>query len=93
MKYPVSTHNEVVLVGRIRYSGRRIQVANQEMLNFVISVPNDEDYNLEPNNISVNLPTDNFKIFRGKIGMPIAISGHIDAKWGQRIIVDLIKFI
>ena len=92
MKHPVALHNEVVLIGRIRYSGRRVQAANKEMLNFVISVPNDEDYNLESNNISVNIETNNFKIFRGKIGMPIAISGHIDAKWGQRIIVDLIKF-
>ena len=63
------------------------------MLNFVISVPNDEDYNLEPNNISVNVETNNFKMFRGKVGMPIAISGHLDAKWGQRIICDLIKFL
>ena len=93
MKHQVATHNEIILIGRIRYSGRRVQVANKEMLNFVISVPNDEDYNLEPNNISVNLETNNFKMFRGKVGMPIAISGHIDAKWGQRIICDLIKFI
>jgi hypothetical protein len=41
----------------------------------------------------VNLPTNNFKIFRGKVGMPIAISGHIDAKWGQRIIIDVLKFL
>ncbi len=92
MKHPVATHNEIVLVGRIRYSGRRVQVANKEMLNFVICVPNDEDYNLEPNNISVNVETKDFKMLRGKVGMPIAISGHIDAKWGQRIICDLIKF-
>ena len=93
MKHPVAMHNEVVLIGRIRYSGRRVQAANKEMLNFVISVPNDDDYNLEPNNISVNIETNNFKIFRGKIGMPIAISGHLDAKWGQRIIVDIFKFL
>ena len=60
---------------------------------FLISVPNDEDYNLEPNNISVNIETNNYKMFRGKIGLPIAISGHIDAKWGQRIVCDLIKFL
>lgn len=29
-----------------------------------ISVPNDEDYNLEPNNISVNIETKDFKINR-----------------------------
>lgn len=93
MKQPVSIHNEIILIGRIRYSGRKVQIANKEMLNFIISVPNDEDYNLEPNNISVNIETNNFKMFRGKIGMPIAISGHIDARWGQRIVVDLLKFI
>ncbi len=93
MKHHVATHNEIVLIGRIKYSGRRVQVANKEMLNFVISVPNDDDYNFEPNNISVNLPTNNYKIFRGKVGIPIAISGHIDTKWGQRIVVDVFKFI
>ena len=93
MKQPVSIHNEIILIGRIRYSGRKVQIANKEMLNFIISVPNDEDYNLEPNNISVNIETNNFKMFRGKIGMPIAISGHIDARWGQRIVVDLLEFI
>ena len=93
MKQPVPIHNEIILIGRIRYSGRKVQIANKEMLNFIISVPNDEDYNLEPNNISVNIETNNFKMFRGKIGMPIAISGHIDARWGQRIVVDLLKFI
>ena len=93
MKHPVAIHNEIVLVGRIRYSGRRVQVANKEMLNFVIAVPNDDDYNLDPNNISVNVETKDFKMFRGKVVMPIAISGHIDAKWGQRIICDLIKYL
>ena len=52
-----------------------------------------KDYNLEPNNISVNIETNNFKMFRSKVGMPIAISGHIDSKWGKRIICDIIKFI
>ena len=93
MKHQIDLHNEVILIGRIRYAGRRVRVANKEMLNFVISVPNDEDYNLEPNNISVNIETCDFKMFRGKVGMPIAISGHIDAKWGHRIIVDLIKIL
>ena len=93
MKHQVDLHNEVILVGRIRYSGRRVQVANKEMLNFVISVPNDEDYNLDPNNISVNIETSDFKMFRGKTGTPIAIIGHIDAKWGHRIICDLFKFL
>lgn len=93
MKQPVATHNEIILVGRIRYSGRRVRVANKDMLNFVISVPNDEDYNLEPNNISVNVETNNFKMFRDKVGMPIAISGHIDAKWGRRNVCDLFKFL
>ena len=93
MKHPVAIHNEVVLVGRIRYAGRKVQVANKDMLNFVISVPNDDDCNLEPNNISVNVETTDFKRFRAQVGMPMAISVHIDAKWGQRIICDLIKFI
>ena len=93
MKYPVAIHNEIVLVGRIRYIGRKVRVANKDMLNFVISVPNDEDYNQEPNNISVNIETNDYKIFKGKVGMPIAISGHIDSKWEQRIVCDLFKFL
>ena len=49
------------------------QLKNKEG-KFVISVPNDEDNNLEPNNISVNIETKDFKMFRDKVGMPIAIS-------------------
>lgn len=93
MKYPVAIHNEIVLVGRIRYIGKKVRIVNKDMLSFVISVPNDEDYNQELNNISVNIETNDYKIFKGKVGMPIAISNHIDSKFGQRIICDLVQFL
>lgn len=93
MSKQVQLHNEVILIGRIRRPGRKVIVNNKEMLNFILSVPNDDNYNLDPNNISINIETNNFKMFNGKVGMPIAIYGHIDTKWGQRIICDLLKFL
>lgn len=89
----VTLHNEVILIGRIRCSGRKVRVNNKDMLNFVLAVPNDENYELKPNNVSINIETNNYKMFRGKKGMPIAISGHIDTRCGQRIICDLIKYL
>lgn len=93
MKKQVKIHNEVTLVGRIRHTGTIVKLDNKDALRVIISVPNDENYKSEPNNISVYFKTSDYKIFRNKKNKAIAISGHIDTKRGQKIICDVMSFI
>ena len=57
MKNQIVKHNEVVLIGRIRHVGYKTKIKGQDVLRVILSVPNDENYDLEPNNISVYFNT------------------------------------
>lgn len=93
MKKQIKIHNEVTLVGRIRHTGTIVKLDNKNALRVIISVPNDEDYELEPNNISVYFKISDYKMFRNKKDTAIAICGHIDTRRGQKIICDVMSFI
>lgn len=93
MKKQIKIHNEVTLVGRIRHTGTIVKLDNKNALRVIISVPNDEDYELKPNNISVYFKTSDYKMFRNKNDTEIAICGHIDTRRGQKIICDVMSFI
>jgi hypothetical protein len=86
-------HNEILLIGRLKNRGVREKINNQNALCLVLAIPNDEDYNLNPNNVAVHYITDNYKMFYGMIGESFAINGHIDARWGKRIICDSIALL
>ena len=67
MKSQIATHNEVVLIGRIRHVGSKIKIKGQDVIRVILSVPNDENYDLEPNNISVYFDTAFGKMFRKQL--------------------------
>ena len=81
-------HNEVFLVGRLMNRGSKVRINNREALCLVLAVPNDEDYNQNPNKIAVNYYTDDYKMFYGMIGESFVINGHIETKYGNKIICD-----
>ena len=93
MKNQIATHNEVVLIGRIRHVGSKTKIKGQDVIRVILSVPNDENYDLEPNNISVYFNTAFEKMFRKQKGKAIAVSGHIDSIRGMKIICDVMSFI
>lgn len=93
MKNQIATHNEVVLIGRIRHVGSKTKIKGQDVIRVILSVPNDENYDLEPNNISVYFNTAFEKMFRKQKGKAIAVSGHIESKRGMKIICDVMSFI
>ena len=57
------------------------------------ALPNDLDYNLEPNIAYVYIYDDGVSFNQLYRNQAIAISGHVECNWGQRIIADVIRFI
>lgn len=93
MSKQVKLHNEVILVGRIINRQKNIRCNNQKAIRIKLALPNDLDYNLEPNIAYVYIYDDGVSFNQLYRNQAIAISGHVECNWGQRIIADVIRFI
>ena len=89
----VKIHNEVILVGRIMSRQRNIRCNNKKAIRIKLALPNDEDYELDPNIACVYIYDDGEMLEQLKVNQAIAINGHIECNWGQRIIANVISFI
>jgi len=92
MKKQVKLHNEVNLIGRIWCISEGNYQNNRTTI-LTMLIPNDENYELDPNRVNVYIPgypKDSFKKTKGR---PLAVTGHIDSKYGFRIIADLFGFL
>ena len=89
----VKCHNDVTIVGRIARPVSKCIVNNQKAVQIILKVPNDLDYNLEPNTVVAYALTDDYKMFRGKVGKALAFNGHVECNRGLRIIIDVMTFI
>ena len=86
-------HNEVLLVGRIMNRQKGYRCNNKKSIRVKLAIPNDDNYELNPNTAYVYFYEDD-QLFRSlKRFQAIAISGHIENNWGQRIIVDVFSLI
>ncbi len=93
MNNQVKIHNEVILVGRIEGRQRNIRCNNRKAIRVRLAIPNDDNYELKPNIAYVYIYDDG-KIYNElKPSQAIAINGHIECNWGQRIIANVISFI
>ena len=93
MSKQVELHNEVILVGRIMNRQKNIRCNNRKAIRVKLALPNDIDYNLEPNIAYVYIYDDGNIISQLNRNQAIAINGHIECNWGQRIIADVISLI
>ena len=93
MSKQVELHNEVMLVGRIMKRQKNIRCNNRKAIRVKLALPNDIDYNLEPNIAYVYIYDDGNIISQLNRNQAIAINGHIECNWGQRIIADVISLI
>ncbi len=89
----VKIHNEVILVGRIMSKQRNLRCNNKKAIRVKLELPNDDNYELEPNVAYVYIYDDGEVINQLKVNQAIAINGHIECNWGQRIIANVISFI
>ena len=93
MSNQVKLHNEVNLVGRIMSKQKDVRCNNRKAIKVKLAVPNDDNYELEPNIAYVYIYDD------GEINnslnrlQAIAINGHIESNWNQRIICDVLSII
>ena len=55
--------------------------------------PNDDNYDLNPNIAYIYVYDDGQIYNQLRINQAIGINGHIESKWGQKIIVDVLSFI
>ena len=93
MKQQIKCHNEVMLFGRIMSRGKSYKVNNRSAIKVKLAMPNDDNYELNPN-IAYIYVYDDGNIYNSlKENQTIGINGHIESKWGQRIIADVICFI
>ena len=93
MSKQVELHNEVMLVGRIMNRQKDIRCNNRKAIRVKLALPNDIDYNLDPNIAYVYIYDDGNIISQLNRNQAIAINGHIECNWGQRIIADVISLI
>jgi len=93
MSKQVQLHNEVILFGRIMNRQKNIRCNNRKAIRVKLALPNDIDYNLEPNIAYVYIYDDGNIISQLNRNQAIAINGHIECNWGQRIIADVISLI
>ena len=93
MSKQVQLHNEVMLFGRIMNRQKNIRCNNKKAIRVKLALPNDDNYDLNPN-IACIYVYDSGQIYNQlKINQAIGINGHIESKWGQKIIVDVIIII
>ena len=93
MSKQVKLHNEVMLVGRIMNRQKYIRCNNRKAIRVKLALPNDIDYNLDPNIAYVYIYDDGNISCQLNRNQAIAINGHIECNWGQRIIADVISLI
>ena len=93
MSKQVELHNEVMLVGRIMSRQKDIRCNNRKAIRVKLALPNDIDYNLNPNIAYVYIYDDGKIYNKLKPNQAIAINGHIECNYGQRIIANAIIFI
>ena len=78
MSKQVELHNEVMLVGRIMNRQKNIRCNNRKAIRVKLALPNDIDYNLEPNIAYVYIYDDGNIISQLNRNQAIAINGHIE---------------
>ena len=89
----VKIHNEVILVGRIICRQRNVQCNNKKAIKIGLAVPNDDNIEAGPN-VAYVYVYDDGEIYNSlKRKQAIAINGHVECNWGQRIIADVISLI
>ena len=93
MPKQVELHNEVMLVGRIMSRQKNIRCNSRKAIRIKLALPNDIDYNLNPNIAYVYIFDDGEIYNKLNRNQAIAINGHIECNWGQRIIADVISLI
>ena len=93
MMNEVRLHNEVILVGRIQGRQKNIQCNNRKAIRVKLALPNDDNYELNPNIAYVYIYDDGKIYNQLKVNQAIAINGHVECNWGQRIIANVISFI
>ena len=93
MENQIRLHNEVILVGRIIGRQKNIRCNNKKAIRLKLAIPNDDDYETNPNLAYVYIYDDNEIYNQLRINQAIAINGHIECNYGQRIIANAISFI
>ena len=93
MSKQVQLHNEVILFGRIMNRQKNIRYNNKKTIRVKLALPNDDNYDLNPNIAYIYVYDDGQIYNQLKINQAIGINGHIESKWGQKIIVDVLSFI
>lgn len=73
----VKIHNEVMLVGRIMSRQSNLRCNNKKAIRVKLALPNDDDYELNPNIAYVYIYDDGEIINQLKVNQAIAIDGHI----------------
>lgn len=93
MSEQIKIHNEVVLVGRIVNCQKNVRCNNKKAIRVRLAIPNDENYNLIPNSAYIYIYDDGMICDSLKNGRTIAINGHIESHFGQRIVANVISLI
>lgn len=93
MSKQIKIHNEVVLVGRIMNCQKNIRCNNKKAIRIKLAIPNDDNYELNPNYAYVYVYDDGMICKTLKNGRAIAINGYIESHFGQRIITNVISII
>ena len=93
MSNQVKLHNEVNLVGRILSKQRNLKCNNKKAIRVKLAIPNDCDYELNPNIAYVYIYDDGEINNLLNRSQAIAINGHIESNWNQRIICDVLSII
>ena len=93
MSKQIELHNEVMLVERIMNFQKNVRCNNKKAIRVKLALPNDDNYELNPNIAFVYVYDDGEIVNRLKTYQAIAINGHIESNCGQRVIADVISFI
>ena len=93
MSKQVQLHNEVILFGRIMNRQKNIRCNNKKAIRVKLALPNDDNYDLNPNIAYIYVYDDGQIYNQLRINQAIGINGHIESKCGQKIIVDVLSFI
>ena len=93
MSKQVQLHNEVMLFGRIMNRQKNIKCNNKKAIRVKLALPNDDNYDLNPNIAYIYVYDDGQIYNQLRINQAIGINGYIESKCGQKIIVDVLSFI